>query len=65
LRQRSSFQSNPLEVVSRTLQNRQQSVRLARDLHLPHDLTRIIHNADARVLDRDVQSSKIVLRVSF
>src|SRR4029077_11234830 len=32
----------------------------ARDLHLTHDLARAIHNADARILDRNVQSSKIV-----
>src|SRR5262245_66595453 len=25
----------------------------------PHDLARVIHNADARFLDRDVESSKI------
>jgi hypothetical protein len=32
----------------------------------PHDLARIIHNADACFLDRDIQSSKIVLlRFSF
>src|SRR5690349_17893454 len=38
----------------------QQIVGLARNLNLPNDLARIIHNADARVLDRYVQSSKIV-----
>jgi len=27
--------------------------------HFPHDLARIIHNADARFLDRHVESSKI------
>ena len=41
-------------------QNLQQSVGLARNLHLTHDLARAIHNADARVLDRNVQSRKIV-----
>ena len=60
LRQRSSFQSNPLEAVSRVPQYRQQSFRFARHLHFPNDLARAIHNADARVLDRNVQSSKIV-----
>src|SRR5439155_21972653 len=49
-----------LEVVGRIPQNGQQSVGLARNLHLTHDLARAIHNADARVLDRNVQSSKIV-----
>src|SRR5262249_6703591 len=39
---------------------RQQRFRLARHLRFPNDLARIIHNADARLLDRNVQSSKIV-----
>src|SRR5665213_271254 len=60
LRQRSSFQSNPIEAVGGVRQHRQQSVRFARHLHLTHDLARVIHNADARVLDRNVQSTKIV-----
>src|SRR6516164_524753 len=60
LRQRSSFQSNPLEAVGRIPQNREQCIRLAGNSHLPCNLSRIIHNADARVLDRYVQSSKIV-----
>jgi hypothetical protein len=34
--------------------------RFARDLQLPDDLARSIHNADARVLDRYVQSSKMI-----
>src|SRR5262249_56980639 len=38
----------------------QQSVRLARHLPFPRDPARVIHNADARVLDRNVQSRKIV-----
>jgi hypothetical protein len=46
LRQRSSFQSDPLEVVGRIPQNRPQSVGLARDLHLAHNLARTIHNAE-------------------
>src|SRR5207247_9891343 len=45
---------------SRVPQYRQQSVGFARDLHFPRDPARVIHNADARVLDRYVQSSKIV-----
>src|SRR6516225_2394157 len=60
LRQRSSFQSNPLEAVSRVPQYRQQSFRLARHLHFPNDLARAIHNADARALERNVQSRKII-----
>ena len=60
LRQRSGFQSNPLEVVGGVLQHRQQRFRLARHLHFPNDLARVIHNADAGLLDRNVQSSKIV-----
>jgi len=32
----------------------------ARNLHFPNDLAGVIHNADARVLDRNVQSSKII-----
>jgi hypothetical protein len=38
----------------------QESVRLACHSHFPHDLARIIHNADARFLDRHVESSKII-----
>src|ERR1700746_2602501 len=60
LRQRPSFQSNPPKAVGRIPQYLQQSIGLARNLNLPNDLTRVIHNADARVLDRYVQSSKIV-----
>src|SRR5262249_31829353 len=37
----------------------QQSFRLTRHPRFPHDLARIIHNADARFLDRHIQSSKI------
>src|SRR6187401_2754920 len=60
LRQRSSFQPNSLEVVGGVLQHRQQRCRLARYLHFTNDLARVIHNADARVLDRNVQSSKML-----
>src|ERR1019366_1886841 len=60
LRQRSSFQSNPLEVIGGVLQHRQQSFRLARHLHFPNDPARVIHNPDAGLLDRYVQSSKMV-----
>src|SRR5262249_15197164 len=60
LRQRSSFQPNSLEVVGEVLQHRQQRLRFARHLYFPNDLACVIHNADARLLDRNVQSSKIV-----
>src|SRR5438552_14603971 len=59
-RQRPSFQSNSLEVVGGVLQHRQQCFRLTRHLYFPNDLACIIHNADARLLDRNVQSSKMV-----
>src|SRR5215218_8624857 len=60
LRQRSSFQPNSLEVVGGVLQHRQQRCRFARHLYFPNDLACVIHNADARLLDRNVQSSKMV-----
>src|SRR5664280_1942080 len=49
-----------LEVVGGVLQHRQQSVRFTLHLHLPHDPARVIHNADTCLLDRNVQSSKMV-----
>src|SRR4029434_11241104 len=57
---RSSLQSNSLEVVGRVLQNRQQRFRFACNLQFPNDLACVIHNADARLLDRNVQSPKMV-----
>src|SRR4029077_8186886 len=60
LRQRTSFQSNALEVVSGSVQHRQECLRFTCCLHFPNGLARIIHNANARRLDRNVQSSKIV-----
>jgi hypothetical protein len=54
------FSPIPLEAVGWVLQNRQQYVRLARNLYFAYDLARVIHNADARVLDRYVQSRKMV-----
>src|SRR5438477_8784182 len=60
LRQRPSFQSDPPKAIRRIPQYLQQIVGLARNLNLPNDLARAIHNADARVLDRYVQSSKMV-----
>jgi hypothetical protein len=65
LRQRPSFQSDPLEAVGRGPQNLQQGLRLARCLHFLHDPARVIHNADARLLDRYVQSSKMVHAALF
>jgi len=47
-------------MVGVVLQHRQQRFRLARNLHFPNDLARAIHNADPGLLDRNVQSSKIV-----
>src|SRR5258707_10249340 len=52
--------TDPLEAVDRVPQNLQHSFRLARYLHFPHDPARVIHNADACLLDRYVQSSKMV-----
>src|SRR6516164_1925344 len=60
LRQRSSFQPNSPEVVGEVLQYRQQRFRFARHLYFPNDLACVINNADARLLDRNVQSSKMV-----
>ncbi len=36
------------------------SVRLARHLHFPHDPACVIHDADAGLLDRYVQTRKMV-----
>src|SRR5258708_38921791 len=60
LRQRSSFQPNSLEAIDGVRQNLQESFRLTRHPRFPHDLARIIHDADARLLDRHIESSKIV-----
>src|SRR4029077_2199128 len=59
LRQRTSIKSYPLEAVERVRQYRQQSFRLARYPHFPHKPPRAIHNADAGLLDRHVQSRKM------
>src|SRR5207253_7420948 len=59
LRQRSGFQPNSLEAIGVVRKHLQKSFRLTRDPHFPHNLARIIHDADARFLDRDVESSKI------
>jgi len=47
-------------VVGGILQHRQLRFRFARHLYFPNDLACAIHNADARLLDRNVQSSKMV-----
>src|SRR5262245_11887058 len=41
-------------------QHRQEGVRFTRHLHFPHDPARVIHNADTRLIDGNVQSSKMV-----
>src|SRR6202795_2100039 len=54
------LQSDPPEAVGRVPQNLQQGCRFARYLHFLHDSARVIHNADAGLLDRYVQSAKMV-----
>src|SRR6476620_10187818 len=60
LRQWPGFKPYPLEAVEGIRQYRQQSLGLARYLHFPHHPARVIHNADAGLLDRYVQSSKMI-----
>src|SRR5271169_4231387 len=60
LRQRPCFQSDPLETVNWVSQNLQQGFWLARYFHFPNDPARVPHNADTRLLDRYVQSGKMV-----
>ena len=60
LRQRPGFQSDPFEAVGGAPKNLQQGCRFARHLHFLHDPARVIHNADACLLDRYVQSAKMV-----
>ncbi len=59
LRQWPGFQSYPLEAVGGVRQDLQQRLGLARHLHFPHDPTRVIHDADTRLLDpkRQVQQN--------
>src|SRR6476661_8184868 len=54
------FQSDPLEAVGGVPQNLQQGCRFARYLHFLYDLARVIHNADTGLLDRNVQSTKML-----
>ena len=51
LRQRSGFQSNPLEVEGAVLQHLQQSFGFARHPYFADHSARVIHNADTRFLD--------------
>src|SRR6266513_6382753 len=57
LRQGSGFQPNSLEAIDG--EHLQESVRFTRHPRFPHYLARIIHDADARFLDRHIESSKI------
>ena len=43
---------DPLEAVGGVPQNLQQSFRFARYLDFPHSPARVIHNAEAGLLDR-------------
>src|ERR1700739_5041833 len=53
--------SSPIrEAVGGIPQNLQKCLRLARHLHFLQDLARVIQNADTCLLDRDVQSGKMV-----
>src|SRR5258705_12207034 len=60
LRQWPGFKPYPLEAVEGIRQYRQQSFRLARYLHFPHHPARVIDNANAGLLDRYVQSRKMI-----
>src|SRR3974390_2533008 len=60
LRQWPRFQSDPLEVIGPVLEHLQESGRIALNLRFPDNPTCVIHNAQARQLDRYVPSSKIL-----
>src|SRR3974390_3010528 len=60
LRQWPRFQSDPLELIGSALEHLQESVRIALNLRFADNPTRVIHNAQARHLDRYVQSSKML-----
>ena len=47
LRERARFKSNPGQVKTQGSKEHDQSLRLARNLRLPHDLACAIHNANA------------------
>src|SRR6476619_6363387 len=55
-----SRHANSPHTVGLAPQNLQQGVRFARYLYFLHDPARVIHNADAGLLDRYVQSAKMV-----
>jgi hypothetical protein len=48
--------SNPIRLKwqARVCRHRQQRLGFARHLHFPHHPARVIHDADARLLDRNV-----------
>src|SRR5271163_993089 len=53
--------SNPIRLkVGGVREHLEQNFRLTHHLHFPNDLARVIHNADAGLLDRHAQSSKMV-----
>ena len=58
LRQGSGFQPNSLEAIDGVRQRLRESFRFTCHSRFPHDLARIIHDADARLLDRHIESSK-------
>src|SRR3974390_2328944 len=60
LRQWPRFQSDPLELIGPVLEHLQESVRIALNLRFADNPTCVIHNAQARQLDRYVQSSKML-----
>src|SRR3974390_316224 len=60
LRQWPRFQSDPFEVIGSVLEHLQESVRIALNLRFADNPTCVIHNAQARQLDRYVQSSKML-----
>jgi hypothetical protein len=49
-----------LRCLGRSALHPAQCFGFARDLHFPNDLARIIHYADAGLLDRNVQSGKMI-----
>src|SRR3974390_1392812 len=59
-RQWPRFQSDPFEVIGSVLEHLQESVRIALNLRFADNPTCVIHNAQARQLDRYVQSSKML-----
>src|SRR3974377_2302523 len=58
LRQWPRFQSNPLEVIGPVLEHLQESVRIAPNLRFADDPACLIHNNEARKLDRYLPARK-------